>query len=128
MGTRLAFAAFMEQRLADNAAERTQLERVGVVAKRALCRHHARIIGALFFTAIGTFLVLTTMTLAVTGHTPVMLLSDFAAGHNPALLLSAAFTGHTPLPPPLVAPAKGQSELIFIQSVFPSLQKMGQGT
>ena len=125
MGTRLAFAAFMEQRLADNAAERTQLERVGVVAKRALCRHHARIIGALFFTAIGTFLVLTTMTLAVTGHTPVMLLSDFAAGHNPALLLSAAFTGHTP--PPVVAPAKGQRELMVFDR-FPSLQKMGQGT
>ena len=64
MGTRLAFAAFMEQRLADNAAERTQLERVGVVAKRALCRHHARIIGALFFTTVSTFLVLTAMTLA----------------------------------------------------------------
>jgi hypothetical protein len=45
----------------------------------------------------------------VTGHTPLMLLSDFA-GHTPALLLSD-FTGHTP--PPLVARAKGQSELMI---------------
>ena len=63
MGAWLAFAAFMEQRLADNAAERTQLERVGVVAKWALCWHHTRI-GALFFTTVGSFLALTTVILA----------------------------------------------------------------
>jgi hypothetical protein len=60
MGTRLALATFMEQCLADNAAERTQLERVGVIAKWAFCWHHTRI-STLFLTMVTTFLELATM-------------------------------------------------------------------
>jgi hypothetical protein len=65
MGTRLAFAAFMEQCLADNAAERTQLECVAIVAKWAFCWHHTRI-SALFLSIVSTFLVLASVILA--GH------------------------------------------------------------
>jgi len=63
MGTWLAFAAFMEQCLADNAAERPQLERVAVVAKWALCWHHTGI-GALILSMASTSLVLATVILA----------------------------------------------------------------
>ena len=63
MGTWLAFATLMEQRLADNAAERTQLECVGVIAKWAFCWHHTRI-SILFLTMITAFLELATMILA----------------------------------------------------------------
>ena len=63
MGTWLAFATLMEQRLADNAAERTQLECVGVIAKWAFCWHHTRI-SILFLTMITAFLELATMILS----------------------------------------------------------------
>jgi hypothetical protein len=59
MGTWLAFAAFMEQRLADDAAERAQLERIGIIAEWAFCWHHTGI-GILFFGVPRTLLVLTT--------------------------------------------------------------------
>jgi len=62
MGTRLAFATLMEQCLADNAAERTKLEHVGVIAKWAFCWHNTRI-SALFLTMVTTFLELATMIL-----------------------------------------------------------------
>ena len=43
MGAGVASAAFVEQRLADHAAERAQLERAGVVAERAPRRHQSGI-------------------------------------------------------------------------------------
>jgi hypothetical protein len=52
MGAGLASSAFVEQRLADGAAERTQLKRAGVVFERALRRHQLGI-GALPFRIAG---------------------------------------------------------------------------
>lgn len=48
MRARLAFAGVVEQGLADHAAEGAELEGVGVISEGALCRHHARVLRALF--------------------------------------------------------------------------------
>uniref|UniRef100_A0A0A9GI36 Uncharacterized protein n=1 Tax=Arundo donax TaxID=35708 RepID=A0A0A9GI36_ARUDO len=56
--------------------------------------------------------------LPVTGHTPLLFLSDFIE-HSPLLFLSD-FTGHTP--PPVVALAKGQRELMILYSIVPWIQ------
>lgn len=59
-----AFACVMEQCLADHATEGTELERVGVIAKGALGRHHTRV-RTLFSGMVGaTFLVLFAVILA----------------------------------------------------------------
>ena len=86
MGTRLAFAAFMEQCLADNAAERTQLERVAVVAKWALCWHHTGI-GAFILSMASTFLVVATVILAGDGAYTAYALVRFCRAYSGTALI-----------------------------------------
>ena len=58
MGAGVASAAFVEQRLADHAAERAQLERARVVAERAPRRHQPGIRAPSFISAARAALVL----------------------------------------------------------------------
>jgi len=58
MGAGVASAAFVEQRLADHAAERAQLERARVVAERAPRRHQPGIRAHSFISAARATLVL----------------------------------------------------------------------
>jgi hypothetical protein len=58
MGAGVASAAFVEQRLADHAAERAQLKRAGVVAERAPRRHQSGIRALSFSIARAATLIL----------------------------------------------------------------------
>ena len=86
MRARQAFAGVVEQGLADHAAEGAELEGVGVVAEGALCRHHARVLRALFSGgSVGAaLLVLAAMALARHGARSAAALVGLLVGFHGA--------------------------------------------